>query len=121
MGNYQTTIQKRTDNFAIRVIKSYGELNKINFDDAGKVLAKKFLRSGTSIGANCAEAVYTQSKNDYISKYSIALKEAAETNYWIIIMIKYELVSESKISLMQQEISEIIKILTTTIKTLKDK
>lgn len=73
------SIQERTEVFAIRVIKAYTELNKRNFDDAGKVLSKQFLRSGTSIGANCAEAVYAQSKNDFISKYSIALKEASET------------------------------------------
>ncbi len=88
-------------------------------DDAGKVLSKQFLRSGTSIGANCAEAVYAQSKNDFISKYSIALKEASETLYWLKIMIKSDLISENKFVLMQQEIIEIIKILTSTIKTLK--
>jgi hypothetical protein len=64
-------------------------------------------------------AVYAQSKNDYISKYSIALKEASETQYWIQIMIKSELVSEEKFSLMKPEIVEIIKILTATINKLK--
>lgn len=113
------SIQQRTEDFAIRVIHAYGELNKRSFDDAGKILAKQFLRSGTSIGANCAEAVYAQSKNDYISKYSIALKEASETRYWIKIMIKSELVPEQKFSSMQQEIVEIIKILTSTINKLK--
>ncbi len=121
MSNSWITIQERTENFAIRVIKAYGELNTRNFDDAGKILAKQFIRSGTSIGANCAEAVYVQSANDYISKYSIALKEASETQYWIRIMIKSELVSEQKLSLMQQEITEIIKILTSTINKLKSK
>ena len=62
-------IQERTEKFAVRVIKAYTELMKRSYDDAGKVLAKQFLRSGTSIGANCAEAVYAQSRNDMISKY----------------------------------------------------
>ena len=89
--NNNITIQQRTENFAVRVIKAYCELNKRNFDDPGRILAKQFLRSGTSIGANCpkgyphsrasrfayAEAIYAQSKNDFISKYSIALKEAS--------------------------------------------
>ncbi len=101
MTNYEKTIQ--------------------HFDDAGKVLSKQFLRSGTSIGANCAEAVYAQSRNDYISKYSIALKEASETQYWIKVMIKSQLVSENKFSIMNQEIVEIIKILTSTINKLKSK
>ncbi len=121
MSNSQITIQQRTEDFAVRVIKAYCELNKRNFDDPGKILAKQFLRSGTSIGANCAEAVYAQSRNDYTSKYSIALKEASETQYWIKIMIKSELVPEQKFSLMQQEITEIIKILTCTINKLKSK
>ena len=92
-------------------------------------MAKQFLRSGTSIGANCpkgyrfayAEAIYAQSRNDFISKYSIALKEASETRYWITIMIKSQLVSEQKFSLMTQEIVEIIKILTSIINKLKSK
>ena len=119
MSTSQTTIQQRTENFAIRVIKAYGELNNRHFDDAGKILAKQFLRSGTSIGANCAEAVYAQSRNDYLSKYSIALKEASETQYWIRIMVKSQLVPEQKFSLMQQELLEIIKILTASINKLK--
>ena len=113
------TIQQRTENFAVRVIKAYSELNKRNFDDPGRILAKQFIRSGTSIGANCSEAVYAQSTKDFISKYSIALKEASETKYWIRIMILSELVAEQKFSLMQQELIEIIKILTATINKLK--
>jgi hypothetical protein len=49
MNKSQLTIQQRTENFAIRVIKAYCQLNKRNFDDAGKILGKQFLRSGTSI------------------------------------------------------------------------
>jgi four helix bundle protein len=115
------SIQERTEVFAIRVIKAYTELNKRNFDDAGKVLSKQFLRSGTSIGTNCAEAVYAQSKNDFISKYSIALKEASETQYWIKIMIQSQLVSERQFIFMQTEINEIISILISTINKLKQK
>ena len=121
MNNSQITIQQRTENFAVRVIKAYCQLKTRSFDDAGNILAKQFLRSGTSIGANCAEAFYAQSTKDYISKYSIALKEASETQYWIKIMIKSQLIPEQKFSLMQQELIEIIKILTATINKLKSK
>ncbi|VXD23520.1 four helix bundle protein [Planktothrix paucivesiculata] len=119
MYDNDVNIQERTENFAIRVIKAYGELSKRNFDDAGKVLAKQFLKSGTSIGANCAEAKYAQSTNDFISKYSIALKEASETQYWIKIMIKSDLVSQQSFSKMEEEIITIIKILTSIINKLK--
>jgi four helix bundle protein len=121
MEGSHTNIQQRTEDFAVRVIKAYSELNNRRFDDPAKVLAKQFLRSGTSIGANCAEAVYAQSNNDLISKYSISLKEASETRYWIKLMIKSELVSEQRFSMMQQEIVAIIKILTVIINKLKSK
>ncbi|AFZ36122.1 CHP02436-containing protein [Stanieria cyanosphaera PCC 7437] len=99
MNHNNISIQDRTKNFAVRVIKAYVEINKRNYDDAAKVLSKQFLRSGTSIGANCAEAVFAQSKNDFVSKYSIALKEASETKYWIEIMIETELVSKKNLNL----------------------
>ncbi|MGK7951859.1 MAG: four helix bundle protein [Xenococcaceae cyanobacterium] len=118
--NENISIQQRTEEFAIRVIKAYCELNKRHFDDAGKVLSKQFLRSGTSIGANCSEAKYAQSTKDFINKYSIALKEASETLYWIRIMIKSELVSKSRFQKMIEENERIIKILTTSINKLKE-
>ena len=119
--NVNISIQERTEDFAIRVIKAYSELNKTHFDDAGKVLSKQFLRSGTSIGANIAEAVSAQSTKDFINKYSIALKEASETLYWIKIMIKSELVSKSRFQKMIEENEIIIKILTASINKLKTK
>ena len=57
MNNLNINIQKRTKQFASRAIKAYAEINRKNhFNDAAVVLSKQFLRSGTSIGANCAEA-----------------------------------------------------------------
>ena len=94
------SIQQRTKKFAIRVIKAYVELNKKHFDDAAKVLAKQFLRSGTSIGANCSEAEFAQSRADFLSKYSIALKEASECRYWIEVIIESNIVSENKFNKM---------------------
>ena len=120
MSDSNLSIQERTENFAIRVVTAYVELNKRKYDDAGKVLSKQFLRSGTSIGANCSEAVYAQSRNDFIHKYSISLKEANETRYWINLMIKSQIVNKSKFTPMLQELEEIIKILTASIKKLKE-
>ena len=119
INNERISIQERTEKFAIRIVNAYTILAQRKFDDAGRVLSKQFLRSGTSIGANCAEAIYAQSKNDFISKYSIALKEASETQYWIKVMIQSQLVPEEKFSLIQQELIEIIKILIATINKLK--
>jgi four helix bundle protein len=122
MKTSDISIQVRSKNFANRVIKAYGEINKSNnFNDASVILAKQFLRSGTSIGANCAEAVYAQSNRDFLSKYSIALKEASETKYWIELIIDNNLASKQKFSLMLQEIEVIIKILVSITKKLKEK
>lgn len=119
--NTNTYIQDRTRAFGVRVIKAYCELNKRHFDDAGKILSKQFLRSGTSIGANCAEARFAQSRADFLSKYYIALKEASETEYWIKMMIESEVISEQKFNLLLQELNEIISILVATTKKLKSK
>ena len=119
MDEVIVSIQQRTKNFAVRVIKAYVELDKKHFNDASKVLAKQFLRSGTSIGANCAEARFAQSRADFLSKYSIALKEACECKYWIEIVIESKIVSESRFKEMLSELERIIKILISTTKRLK--
>ncbi len=118
--NNNITIQQRTKAFAIKVISAYVELNKKPFDDAGKVLSKQFLGCGTSIGANCAEAQFAQSRADFLSKYSIALKEASECRYWIEIMIESNIALESKFKEMLPELHRIIKILISTTKKLKE-
>ena len=122
MINPSTTIQERTEQFAIRVIKAYTEIHKNNhFNDAAVVISKQFLRSGTSIGANISEGIYAQSNKDFISKYSIAIKEASECRYWINLMIKSEVIPETKMVSLLEEINNIIRILTTIINKLKAK
>ena len=116
------TIQERTKIFAIRSIKAYSRIVKQKkFNDPAVVLAKQFLRSSTSIGANCSEAISAQSRKDFINKYEIALKEARETEYWIEIFVKSEIVSEHLFSSLTLEINSIIKILVKIIKSLKNK
>jgi len=85
------------------------------------VLSKQFLRSGTSIGANCSGAFYAQSNKDFLSKYSIALKEASETRYWIELIIDNDLAPKSKFNSLLEEIEIIIKILVSITKKLKAK
>ena len=121
MANHNISIQERTELFAVRVVRAYVELNKKHFDDASKVLSKQFLRAGTSVGANCAEAEFAQSNKDFISKYSIALKEASECRFWIRILINSGVVSEQKFTPMLSELNSIIKILISSINKLKQK
>ena len=121
MGDSNISIQDRTKKFAVRVIRAYAELNKRHFNDAGKVLSKQFLRSGTSVGANCAEAKSAQSTKDFISKYEIAQKESNEFRYWCEVFVEAELVKPEKFSLLIQEVIEIEKILAASIRKLKTK
>lgn len=114
MNNSNISIQDRTRNFANRVIKVYVELSKRRYDDAGKILSQQFLRSGTSIGANCSEAEFSQSRADFRSKLYIALKEASETRYWMQLMIDNHIIPETKLALMLDELNQIIKILIAT-------
>lgn len=72
-------IQNKSFAFAIKVVNTFKLLQSKN----EYILSKQFLKSGTSIGANVEEAIGAQSKADFISKLSIAYKEARETLYWI--------------------------------------
>jgi len=76
-------------------------------------------RSGTSIGANVCEGSYAQSTSDYISKHSIALKEANETKYWLTLLYNAKKLSDAEFNSMQADLIEIIKILTKLINTSK--
>ena len=121
MNNSSISIQDRTKKFAVRVVKAYTQLNKNkHFTDASVVLSKQFLRSGTSVGANCAEAKSAQSRKDFTSKYEIALKEAQEFKYWCEVMIEADIVSSKKLDLLLDETKQIINILAASISKLKE-
>lgn len=82
-------------------------------------MSKQLLRSGTSVGANLREAKYAQSTNDFISKNSIALKEIAETKYWLELLFKTAYLTENEYGAINDDCSEIAKMLTAIIKTTK--
>jgi len=94
--------------FAIRVVKAYKYLAE---EKKEFVLSKQFLRSGTSIGANAEEAVGGQSKPDFISKISIAYKEARETKYWIKLLQATDYLEEPQARSLLNDLEEILKII----------
>lgn len=103
--------------FALRVVRLYKYLR----ERKESVIAKQMLRSGTSIGANIAESRYAQSKSDFASKLQIALKEAAETKYWLELLRDSELVeSSSAFDSLCTDCTELIKLLTASVKTAKE-
>ena len=103
--------------FAIRIVKLYKYLSQ---DKKEFILSKQLLRSGTSIGANINEAQDAQSKNDFISKLSISLKEARETKYWIELLRETDYLTDKEANNILEDLIEVIKLLVSIIKTTKE-
>ena len=102
--------------FAVRTVK----LCKYLADEKREyVLSKQLLRSGTGIGANVREAEYGQSKNDFIAKMSIALKEASETEYWLELLYRTEYLTDAEYESIKSNCSEVVKILISILKASK--
>lgn len=80
-------------------------------------LTGQFVRSATSIGANASEAKYAQSRKDFISKMTIALKEANETKYWIRLMIATGYLDKEDGEKLLNDVHEIVRILSSIVKT----
>ena len=104
-------IRLRTFEFSVKVVELYKFLQ---YEKKEYVLGKQLLRSGTSIGANVEEATAAQSKKDFISKMSIALKEARETNYWLRLLKRTGFIKKDNLI---NESSEIMNILGAIIRT----
>jgi len=80
-------------------------------------LSKQLLRSATSIGANVEEALAGQSRADFLSKMSIASKEARESNYWLRLLRDSKAISESDVEFLLKESEAIVNMLTSIVKT----
>ena len=111
-------ILSKSKAFAVRIVRLYQYLCN---DKKEFVLSKQLLRSGTSIGANVKEAVRGQSKPDFISKMSIALKEASETEYWLELLHETDFLDETQFQSIYTDNQELLKILTSIIKSSKER
>lgn len=109
-------LREKSENFAIRAVRLYRYLTIRKRED---VLSKQLLRSATSIGANVREATNAQSKKDFLSKLNIALKEANETQYWLELLFKGGILSQKEFDSVYPERTEIAKILSASVKTVK--
>jgi four helix bundle protein len=108
----ESPIQQKSFAFSLVIIKLYREL----VENKEYIISKQLLRSGTSIGANVEEATAAQSRRDFLSKLSIASKEARETKYWLRLLAESDLVTlevSNEIAL----VDELIRILTAIVKT----
>lgn len=101
-------IENKSFDFAVRIINLCKYLNT---EKKEFVLSKQLLRSGTSIGANVAEAEKAQTKPDFNTKMNIALKEANETHYWLRLLNRTDYLTDSEFLSIEKDTKEIIAIL----------
>ena len=112
---YEKTVKYKSKKFSVRIINLYKYLcDKKN----EYVLSKQILRSGTNIGANIAESECAISKKDFLSKIYIALKESAETLYWLDLLYETEYITDSQYESLYADCEEIKKMLSSTTKTI---
>ena len=109
-------IEEKSFAFAVRIVNLCRYLRETKSEF---VLSKQLLRSGTSIGANVAEAQQAQSTLDFVSKMSISLKEASETKYWIKLLFAANYLTESESTSILNDCIELEKILVSIIKSSK--
>lgn len=111
-------VAPKSYSFALRIINLYKWLiaEKKEF-----VLSKQMLRSGTSIGALIKEAEHAQSKADFLHKMNIALKEANETEYWLMLLKDSDFLSEMEFNSIHADCNELIRLLASIVKTTKNK
>lgn len=117
MARSSITLEK-SKSFAIRIVRLYQYLST---EKKEFVLSKQLLRSGTSIGANLSEAIYGISEKDFVSKVYISLKECAETKYWLELLFKTDYLTESQYQSIDADCTELIKLLTSSAKTMSTK
>jgi four helix bundle protein len=112
----EKTVKFKSYTFALRIIKAYKFLSS---EQKEFVLSKQMLRSGTAVGALIREAEHAESKADFIHKMSIALKEANETEYWLMLLHDSEFFDEKSFQSIISDCQELIKMLISIIKSSK--
>jgi len=110
-------IREKSFHFAVRIVKlcKYLQTEKKEY-----ILSKQLLRSGTSIGANVTESQQAQSRPDFVNKLNIALKEAAETEYWLRLLYETDYLSDKYFGSIWADCDEVKSLLVSIVKTAKN-
>ncbi|MDD5863226.1 MAG: four helix bundle protein [Firmicutes bacterium] len=111
-------VEVKSFQFAVRIVKLCKHIQDVKKEFT---LTKQLLRSGTSIGANVAESQQAQSRADFIAKLSIALKEAAETDYWLRLMRAADYLTEREFASITADCKELEKMLTAILRSTKSR
>jgi len=107
-------LQDRTRKFALDVIKLTEKLQR---DDASKILGRQLLRAGTSVGANYRAACRSKSKPDFISKMKTVLEEADESAFWIELLLDAAKTSPQAAQPLLTEANELVAIVASSVNT----
>ena len=105
----ENIIMEKSLAFSVRIVNLHKYLSNVKKE---YVISKQVYKSGTSIGANIAEAQRAQSTADFVAKMKIALKEANETQYWLQLLHETSYITEREFSSVHNDLLEILKILT---------
>ncbi len=111
----ENVVAEKSFAFALKIVNVYKHLSVVKKEF---VLSKQLLKSGTSIGANVREAIFAQSKKDFISKMNIALKEASETEYWLELLCQSGYLENAE-SDVRKDCRELKKLLCSIVKSSK--
>jgi four helix bundle protein len=116
MRRYMKQSPTKTKSYvlAIKIVELYKRLAEQRRE---YVISKQVLKSGTSVGANIREAIYAESKADFIHKMCIALKESSETEYWLELLRDTKYIDGSTFDSLHSDCEEVTKLLTAIIKS----
>ena len=112
--SHDSILKSKSMAFARRIVRLYQYLTREKHE---YVMLKQLLRSGTSIGANIAEAVYGSSRKDFVAKLYIAEKEASKTLYWLELMNSCDYISDTPYQSIRQDCQELLAMLAASIKS----
>ena len=112
----ENAIREKSFSFSVRIVKLCRYLKE---EKKEHIMSRQLLRAGTSIGANIAEAKHAQSRPDFLSKFNIALKEAAETDYWLRLLYETNYLTQKQFKSIYEDCDEIESILVSIVKTVK--
>lgn len=112
----ENLIKDKSFKFAVRIINLY---NYLKDEKKEYVLSKQLLRSGTSVGALIRESEHSESKKDFIHKFSISQKEINETLYWLELLNSTQIITLKQFESLYEDAIELLKIITKIILTSK--
>lgn len=109
-------VKEKSFRFATRIVRACKFLRDAKNE---YVISKQLLRCGTSVGANIAESRYAQSRADFVSKLSIAMKESAETEYWLRLLYETNYLTQTQYASLISDCDELERLLSSILKTTK--